>query len=81
MKDYELIERLEKLKKQVLISRVLLVLELVVIIYALLTDKNDDHLYIIIGIIVLTVIIGIFSVPKQLEVRKLQKQIKERNDA
>jgi accessory gene regulator protein AgrB len=80
MKDYEMIERLEKLKKVILACRIFLVLELVVLGYIFFTDKSDDYLFVIIAIIVISLGIAIYSVPKQFEARKLQRQLNERDD-
>jgi len=79
MKDYELIERLEQLKKQVLISRIILLIEAAVLAYLVFTNQSENY-YILISLAVVMVIVAIFSIPKQFEARKLQRQLNERND-
>jgi hypothetical protein len=78
MKDYELIEQIEKLKKVVLAIRLFACIPLLGVVYMGVTNTESfEILMLCLGIMIVGLIFGL---PKQFQLQKLKRQLQEMNE-
>jgi hypothetical protein len=77
MKDYELIEQIERLKKVVLAVRLFACIPLLGVVYMSVTNTESfEILMLCLGIMIVGLIFGL---PKQFKLQKLKRQLQEMN--
>jgi len=76
MKDYELIERIEELKKEVFVIRLIIFVMTMIAAYLIVSQYV---LYSVLVFVVMLIGSGIFGFPRQAEIKKIAQRLKDQN--